>query len=136
VGAVVVHRQAAAHVQHAHAGAFAHQVHIHAARLHDARLDAADVGDLRAQVVVQHLEAVQHAPAAQIVHQVNDLGRAQAELAAVAAGLVPMPAAPPASLARTPMRGFTPSLAARSRISSSSLGISMTMMACMPIFSA
>jgi hypothetical protein len=53
-------------------------------------------------VVVQHLEAVQHAPAAQIVHEVNDLGRAQAELTAVAAGLVPMPPAPGGQLGPHP----------------------------------
>ena len=90
--AVVVHGQTAAQVKVAHGRAFLHQAHIKARAFHDAGADVADVGDLRAQVVVQQAEAVQHVAGLELVHHVHDLGRGKAEGGALAAGVGPVAA--------------------------------------------
>ena len=92
VRAVVVHGQTAAQVKVAHGRAFLHQAHIKARAFHDAGADIADVGDLRAQVVVQQAEAVQHVAGLELVHHVHDLGRGKAEGGALAAGVGPVAA--------------------------------------------
>ena len=58
--------------------AFLDQTGIDARGFHDPVADVADVRHLRAQVIVQQTEAVQHAPGAQGVHHVHDLGGGQA----------------------------------------------------------
>ena len=87
--AVVVHREPAADVEAAHRRPFLDQRRVDAAGLVQSLLDAADVRDLGADVVVQQLEAVDHAACLELVDRVDDLGRGQAEHRAVAARLVP-----------------------------------------------
>ena len=60
--AVVIDAQAAADVQIFQAGAGARQIDVNAHRFVHRALDLADVGDLAAQMEVQQLEAIGHAP--------------------------------------------------------------------------
>ena len=92
LGAVVIDGQAAAEIQVAECGAFLDQVDIVAAGLEHAAADVADIGDLRAEVVVQQLQAVEHVVLAQRVHEFHDLRGREAEQAAVTAALVPVAA--------------------------------------------
>ena len=57
VRAVVVDRHTAADVEHAHRRAFLDEVAVHAHRFGRALANGGDIRDLRALVVVQHLEA-------------------------------------------------------------------------------
>ena len=61
-----------------------------AARLAQRVLDRADVGDLRADVEVEQLQAVEHADRAQPLDRGHDLGGGEAELGAVARRLHPL----------------------------------------------
>ncbi|MNQ69026.1 hypothetical protein D3C85_836030 [compost metagenome] len=79
-GALIVHTQAAAHIDHVDGHAETTQLGIETAALADAALDVADVRYLGAQVEVQQLQAVQLAEAAQTLHQRQDLGGGEAEL--------------------------------------------------------
>ena len=79
--------QAAADVEVTHGGALLDEVHVETGGLADGPADAVDVRHLGSEVVVQELEAVQHALFAESVHDVDRLRRVQAEDAAVAAGL-------------------------------------------------
>ena len=104
------------------------QADVDAARLHEARADLADVGDLGTQVVVEQLQAVEHAASApELVDHLDDLGRVEAEHAAVAAGLASSGRSPLAeSLMRTPSTGLTPISLERRRIRGNSSRVSMT----------
>ena len=59
--AVVVDAQAAADIQKLEAGADAVQLNIHAGGFRQSILDAADIGDLAAQMKVNELQTVGHA---------------------------------------------------------------------------
>jgi hypothetical protein len=90
---VVVHAQAAAHVDELEAGAFLHQFRVDARRLVERALDDADVRDLAAEVEVQELEAVLHAVGLEFLQTLADLGDREAELRAVPARRLPAAAA-------------------------------------------
>jgi hypothetical protein len=59
--AVVADGETAAEVEDAHASAFLDEAAIDACGFGDGLADGADVGDLRALVVVEHAQAVEHA---------------------------------------------------------------------------
>ena len=88
--ALVVDPEAAAHIQHVDGGAERAQLGVEACRLAHAAVHVADVGDLRAQVEVQHLHAVEMARPAQRVERAQDLPGGEAELGALAAGVLPL----------------------------------------------
>ena len=90
LAAVVVHAEAAAAIEVAHVRAEPVQLDEDAARLAQRVLHGADVGDLRPDVEVQQLQAVEHLRLAQPVHRRHDLGGRQAELRAVARRLHPL----------------------------------------------
>ena len=74
MGAVVVDRQAAAEVEVAHRRAFLDQAGVDAAGLDDAA-DVADVGDLRAEVVVEQLAGSRACFGFEAVDHIDDLAR-------------------------------------------------------------
>jgi hypothetical protein len=88
-GAVVVDAQAAAHVEPLDLAAHARQRDQRVGRLAQRVLERADLGDLAAEVEVQQLQAVEHALLLELLDHLHDLARGQAELGAVAAGLLP-----------------------------------------------
>lgn len=88
-GSLVVHPQAATHVNHFDVGTEATQFGVETAALADATLDVADVGDLGTQVEVQQLQAVQLAQPAQTLDQRQDLGGGQTEFGHGAAARFP-----------------------------------------------
>ena len=92
--AVVVHAQAAAHVQEAQRRAHLHQVGVDLGRLAQTVLDRADGGDLAAEVEVEQLEGVEEAVLPQVGHGVEEVAAGEAELRAVAARGLPVPGAP------------------------------------------
>src|SRR5690606_8590865 len=73
-------------------GAFGDEVGVEAADFRDAAADVLDVGDLRTEVAVQQLQAVQHAFRLQVVDQLDQLRGGQTEHAAIAGGGVPVAA--------------------------------------------
>jgi hypothetical protein len=83
---VVVDAEAAADVQVLELGSRLDQLDVHAGRLVQRRLDDADIRDLAAQMKMQELEAVLHAPRLQLLETAKDLAHGQAELRAIAAG--------------------------------------------------
>ena len=87
--AVVVDAQAAAAVEVLDGAAHAVQAHQRVGRLAQRVLQRADLGDLRAEVEVQQLDAVRHALALHALDHHHHLARGEAELGAVAAGLLP-----------------------------------------------
>jgi hypothetical protein len=88
--AVVVDAEAAADVEQVRARAHRVQADEDPARLAQRVLVGADRGDLRADVEVHELEAVEHVLGAQAVDRLDDLRRRQAELAALAARVGPL----------------------------------------------
>ena len=88
--AVVVDAEPAADVDEARRRAHLVQADEDAAGLAQRVLVRADGGDLRADVEVQQLEAVEHALGAQQVDRLDDLDRGEAELRAVAGRLDPL----------------------------------------------
>src|SRR5262249_51115588 len=92
--AVVVDAQAAADVQVADPGADPGQLDVNPRRLGQGALDAADVGDLAAEVEVDQLEAVGHVLLFQVLQGFEDLGQGQAELGAEAGTVAPAAGAP------------------------------------------
>ena len=90
LAAVVVDAEAAPAVEIAHVGAQAVQLHEDAAGLAQRVLDRADVRDLRADVEVEELQAVEHALGLQALHRGHHLRRGEAELRPVAGGLHPL----------------------------------------------
>jgi hypothetical protein len=88
--AVVVHAEAAAHVQELEPRARLHQLDVDPAHLAHRVLDRPDRRDLRADVEVEQLEAVEHPGLAQPVHEQHDLGGGEAELGAIPGGLHPL----------------------------------------------
>ena len=70
-------------------GAEARELRVDLRQLVDRVLDAADVVQLRARVAVHQLQAVEHAVRAQHLDELEDLGREQAELRAVARRFAP-----------------------------------------------
>ena len=87
---VVVHAQAAAHVDDARRRSHLVQPHEHPARLGQRVLVGADGRDLGADVEVQELEAVEHVLGTQALHGGHDLGRREPELRARARRLDPL----------------------------------------------
>ena len=90
LGAVVVDAEPAAEVQVVDRDALGPQLRVDAARLADRLLDLADVGDLRADVEVEHLEAVEHLLGLEDLDGLEHLGGRQAELGRLAAGFRPL----------------------------------------------
>ena len=88
--AVVVDAETAADVDEARLRAHLVQADEDAAGLAQRVLVGADRGDLRADVEVQQLEAVEHVLGAQAVDGLDDLDRGEAELGAVAGRLDPL----------------------------------------------
>src|SRR5690606_3968072 len=81
-----------AKVDVAERGAFLHDVGVVAAYFVDTAADVLDVRDLRTEMAVQQLHAVQHVFALQQVDDIDELRRREAEHAAVAGGRVPVAA--------------------------------------------
>ena len=90
VGAVVVHRHAAADVEHAHRRAFLDEIAIHADGLRGALADRGDVGDLAALVVVEHFQAGQVAAGLEGIDHANHLRGIEAEHGFIARGFLPV----------------------------------------------
>ena len=86
---VVVDAESAADVDVLEPGAEARELRVDLRQLVDGVLDAADVVQLRARVAVHELQAVEHAVRAQDLDELEDLGREQAELRAVAGRFAP-----------------------------------------------
>ena len=91
--AVVIHAQSAANVDILHLKAQLGQLHIELCSLAQGVLDAANLGDLAADVEVDEFEAVFQLVLMHIVNGTEQLAGVQAELAAVAAALFPLAAA-------------------------------------------
>ena len=89
-GAFVVDAQAAAGIHEADQAAGLAQLDEIAHRLAHAGGDVAQVGDLRAHVEMQQLQAVELAGGAQALDQIQHLARRQPELGLVAAGVLPL----------------------------------------------
>ena len=87
---VVVDAEAAADVEQGGARAELVEPHEDPARLGERVLVGADRGDLRADVEVQELEAVEHVLVAQPVDRLDDLERGEPELRAVAGRIDPL----------------------------------------------
>ena len=92
--AVIVDGQAAADVQHGHVGAQLDQLCKEEGCLLHGLLHHTDVGDLRAGMKVEQLEAVQHAVRCQRLNNGYDLRRAQAEFCSIARSGAPMATMP------------------------------------------
>ena len=90
--AVVVHGQTAAEVEVAHGCAFLHEAGVDACGFHDGGADVADVGNLRAEVIVHKLQGIEHVVFLENVHDIHDLGGGESEGRAFAAGLRPVTA--------------------------------------------
>jgi hypothetical protein len=103
--AVVVHREATAHVDVAHLAAQLHELRVHLGRFAHGVLDRHDAADLAADVEVQQPQAVEHAALLQAVHHLHHLGRGEAELGLVASGRGPAPHALAAELGAHAERG-------------------------------
>ena len=88
--AVVVDAEAAADVEQARPRAQLVQAHEDARGLAQRVLVRADRGDLRADVEVQQLEAVEHVAGAQLIDRIDDLAGRQAELRFVAGRIDPL----------------------------------------------
>lgn len=88
-GAFVVDAQAAAHVEALNVDAQLVQFNVKARRFAHAGGDIANVGQLRAQVEMQQLQAVETARFAQGFHQLQHLHRRQTELGFFAAARLP-----------------------------------------------
>ena len=107
---VVVDAQAAAQVQVANRNAERPQLRVHPARFADGVLDFSDVGDLRADVEVQHHHRVEHAPPLQDLDRLEHLRSRQAELRRLAAGLRPLSGAARVQLHAHPQERLHPTL--------------------------
>ena len=108
--AVVVDAEAAADVEERRARAELVQARRRCGSPRERVLVGADRGDLRADVEVQQLEAVEHVLGAQPLDRLDDLERREPELRAVAGRLDPLARRRCAvSRARTPMCGRMPS---------------------------
>ena len=81
---VVIDRQPAPDVQIPNLDTEFAQLHIRLRRLAHRRPDLADVGHLRADVTVHHLQRVEHPELAQPLGRADHLGRAEPELGVVA----------------------------------------------------
>ncbi len=90
LAAVVVDAEAAAAIEVAHVGAEQVQLDEDAAGLAERVLHGADVGDLRADVEVEQLQAVEHLLGAEPLDGGHGLGGREAELRAVAGRLDPL----------------------------------------------
>jgi len=88
VGAVVVHREAPAHIEILDLAHLA-SLGIDPGCLVHGILDSADIGDLGADVKVNHLQALLKAPLPQNSHQLQGFASGQAELGRLAARLHP-----------------------------------------------
>ena len=88
--AVVVHAEAAAEVQVLDRDVLRPQLRVHAAGFADRLLDLADVGDLRADVKVQHDQTIEHLAGLEDLDRLEHLGRGEAELGRLAAGFGPL----------------------------------------------
>ncbi len=88
----VVHREAAAKVDVFQRGAFLHEVGVVAAHFVDATANVLDVWNLRAEMAMEQLQAMQHVLGLERVDKIDKLRRGQAKHAAVAAGAVPVAA--------------------------------------------
>src|SRR5271169_5091461 len=106
LAAVVVHAEPAAEVQELHLHARPVQLRVDAARLLDRLLDLPDVRDLRADVEVEHDEAVEHLPVAENLDGFEHLGRRETELRGLAPRLRPLARAARVELAAHPDQGL------------------------------
>ena len=89
LAAVVVDPEAAAAVDHAHVGAHEVQFDEDAGGLAHGVADRADGGDLRADVEVEELQAVEHSLLPELLDRVHHLAGGEAELRAIAGGFDP-----------------------------------------------
>lgn len=92
VGPVIVHGKATAQVEITHGRSFEHEPGVHAAGFLDGGPYVTDIGNLGPQVIMEELEAVQHAQPLEFLDGFDDLGDGQAEDAPVAAGFGPVTA--------------------------------------------
>ncbi len=74
MGTVIIHSKATTQIQIAHWSAFLEQSSVNPGSFHHASADIPDIGDLRAQVIMQELETIQHVMAFQIIDNINYLG--------------------------------------------------------------
>src|SRR5207248_776934 len=77
--AVVIHSEAAAHIEELHAGTDPRQFDINTSGLGQRILDVADVGDLAAEVKMDKLQAIGKIALFQVVYGFEDLRQCQAE---------------------------------------------------------
>ena len=91
--AVVVDAQTAPDIQVLQAGAESRELGVHAGGFVESPFDNANVSDLAAQVKVEQLEAVLHAPRLQLFEAAHDLGHRETELRPEPAGRLPASAA-------------------------------------------
>ena len=89
LGPVVIHGQAAAHVQRAQRRALLHQVHVNAGGLRQPLAHHGNIRNLGTLVVMEQLQAIQRIHLLQLIHHVHHLGRVQAEDGLVPRGLLP-----------------------------------------------
>src|SRR6478735_1184684 len=89
LGAVVVDRETAAHVDVAHLAAELGQLHIDVRRFLHRVLDGDDARDLAADMEVQQLQAVEHVALGQAIDDLDHLRGGEPEFGAVARGICP-----------------------------------------------
>src|SRR6478735_8202 len=89
LGAVVVDRETAAHVDVAHLAAELGQLHIDVRRFLHRVLDGDDARDLAADMEVQQLQAVEHVALGQAIDDLDHLRGREPELGAVPRGICP-----------------------------------------------
>src|SRR5260221_11828510 len=89
--AVVIHTESAADVHMRDVHAELAQLGVKARHLLEARLDVADVGDLRAEVEVDELHDVEAARCAKTLHGLHELRGVESELGLLTAALLPSP---------------------------------------------
>ena len=94
VGAVVIDREPAAEVEEPHGSTFLDQSGIDPAGFEHAGTDVADVRDLRADMVMEQTQTVEHFGFLELVHDAHEFGGIEAEHAAVAARFGPLSAGP------------------------------------------
>ncbi|MOA02299.1 hypothetical protein D3C78_1217450 [compost metagenome] len=88
-GAFIIHAQTAAHVEALDVNAQLVQFNVETCRLAHAGSDIADIGQLRSQVEVQQLQAVETTRFAQGFHQLQHLNGCQTELGFFATARLP-----------------------------------------------
>jgi len=89
LGTVIIHGQAAAHVQRAQRGALLHQVHVNADRLRQPLAHHGNIWNLGPLMIMEQLQAIQRIHLLQLIHHIHHLGCVQPENGLIPRGFLP-----------------------------------------------